>query len=125
MLGELFDRIERKSQIPVALSCYEELRKKRTTRIVQESAALRTTFHMDDGEAQRERDRRLRDDEPAEGFPHRWADPEFQQWLFGYDAFEEVEMVWPGRKEVGGGQDESRIDIADGGCGDRAVCERC
>ena len=122
VLGELFARIERKAQIPVALSCYEELRKKRTTRVVQESAALRDTFHLENGERQRERDRQLREDEPFEGFPHRWADPCFQKWLFGYDAFGEVEKVWPGRKSLSG--NSSQIDITNDAYG-KAICERC
>ena len=122
MLGELFERIERKSQISHALSSYEALRKKRTTRIVQESAALRKIFHMEDGERQRERDRQLREDEPFEGFPHRWADPCFQKWLFGYDAFEEVENMWPRRKSLS--ENSSQVDITNDPC-NKATCERC
>lgn len=49
---------------------------------------------MVDGEQQRERDRQLRQCEPFEDYPNRWADPVFQQWLFGYDAYAEVEKAW-------------------------------
>lgn len=77
---------------------------------------------MEDGERQKERDRQLLEEEPSEGFPHRWADPCFQEWLFGYDAFEEVEKVWPRRKSLSG--NASQIDITNGPC-NKAVCERC
>jgi salicylate hydroxylase len=49
---------------------------------------------MHDGLRQAERDRQMLEYEPFEGFPNRWADPVFQQWLFGYDAHEEVEKAW-------------------------------
>lgn len=49
---------------------------------------------MTDGERQRERDRQLTEHEPFEGYPNRWADPVFQEYLFGYDAFAEVDMAW-------------------------------
>ena len=49
---------------------------------------------MHDGDRQRERDRQLTQHEPFEGYPNRWADPVFQEWLFGYDAEWEVELAW-------------------------------
>lgn len=49
---------------------------------------------MEDGTRQQERDRQLTEQEPFEGYPNRWADPVFQEWLFGYDAFAEVERAW-------------------------------
>ncbi len=49
---------------------------------------------MTDGERQQERDRQLTEHEPFEGYPNRWADPVFQEWLFGYDAFTEVDKAW-------------------------------
>ena len=49
---------------------------------------------MTDGERQRERDRQLTEQEPFEGYPNRWADPVFQEYLFGYDAFAEVDKAW-------------------------------
>ena len=94
VLGALFERIESRSQIPDILNIYEALRKGRTTCIVRGSAALRDIFHMEDGDGQRERDRQMLEEEPFEGYPNRWADPIFQEWLFGYDAFAEVEKAW-------------------------------
>lgn len=49
---------------------------------------------MTDSERQRERDRQLTEEEPFEGYPNRWADPVFQEYLFGYDAFAEVDIAW-------------------------------
>lgn len=94
VLGALFERIERPSQIDDVLSMYECLRKERTTRVVKGSTALRDIFHMQDGDRQRDRDRQLTEEEPFEGYPNPWADPVFQKWLFGYDADREVEMLW-------------------------------
>ena len=54
---------------------------------------------MVDGDRQRERDRQLTQQEPFEGYPNRWADPVFQEWLFGYDAFAEVDQAWKRYKQ--------------------------
>lgn len=94
VLGALFTKITHKSQLPDLLVIYEALRKPRTTRVVKGSTALRDVFHMHDGDRQKERDRQLTQHEPFEGFPNRWADPVFQKWLFGYDAYKEVDAAW-------------------------------
>ncbi|KAI9815138.1 MAG: hypothetical protein M1827_002981 [Pycnora praestabilis] len=94
ILGALFLKIEKKTQLQDLLVIYESLRKSRTTRVVKGSTALRDIFHMHDGDRQRERDRQLLEEEPFEGFPNRWKDPVFQKWLFGYDAQREVEEAW-------------------------------
>ena len=99
VLGALFEHIESRSQIPDVITIYEHLRKDRTTRIVKGSTAMRDIFHMGDGERQQERDRQLTEHEPFEGYPNRWADPVFQEWLFGYDAFAEVDNAWRRYKE--------------------------
>lgn len=94
VLGALFERIERRSQIADVLLIYERLRKGRTTRIVRGSTATGHIFHLEDGEQQQERDRQLTEQEPCENYPNRWADPVFRNWLFGYDADREVEIAW-------------------------------
>lgn len=73
---------------------FEAIRKDRTTRVVKGSTALRDVFHMHDGPLQQERDRQLLEQEPFEGFPNRWADPVFQSFLFGYDAYAEGYKAW-------------------------------
>ena len=90
ILGALFEHIQHRSEIRDSFIIYEQLRRSRSTKIVQGSIANGEILHMQDGEAQRERDRQLRYDAPFEGFPNRWADPVFQKWLFGYDVFAEV-----------------------------------
>ena len=94
MIGALFEKIERKSQLADLLNIFEAVRKARTTRVVEGSTALRDIFHMDDGSQQQERDRQLLEQEPFEGYPNRWADPVFQPWLFGYDAYAEAYKAW-------------------------------
>ncbi|KAL8904742.1 MAG: hypothetical protein Q9207_003073 [Kuettlingeria erythrocarpa] len=81
VLGALFSKVQNKGQIRNAIYKYEQLRKPRATKIVQESSANGMILHMLDGEEQRERDRRLRYEEPSEGFPNQWADPPLQSTI--------------------------------------------
>jgi salicylate hydroxylase len=94
VLGALFEKVQRESQLQDLLIIYESVRKARTTQIVQGSTALRDIFHMHDGPRQQERDRQLLEQEPFEGFPNRWADPVFQELMFGYDAYPEAYRAW-------------------------------
>lgn len=94
VLGGLLEKMEDKSQLKGLLAAYESLRKKRTTRIVLESTHQRHVFHLPDGEEQGERDATLLADDLKAGFPNKWRDPVFQKFLFGYDAFSEVETAW-------------------------------
>jgi salicylate hydroxylase len=73
---------------------FEKARNPRTTRITNDSTSMRSIFDLPDGERQRERDRQLTTMEPFVGYPNRWADPEFQQWLLGYDAETDVLKAW-------------------------------
>ncbi|TGZ77296.1 FAD/NAD(P)-binding domain-containing protein [Ascodesmis nigricans] len=107
VLGGLLKGIGRGDGLGEVLRVYEELRKKRTTRVVRGSSELRGVFHMRDGEKQKERDRRLRGGE--RGNPMPWKEGRVQRWLFGYDAGAEVERAWKegleavyGRREEGG-----------------------
>ena len=34
------------------------------------------------------------EEEPFDGFPSRYADPVFQEYVFGYDAFAEADKAW-------------------------------
>jgi salicylate hydroxylase len=96
VLGELFSKITHRDQLPDILSIYEKLRKPRTTEVVKGSTALRDVFHMHDGPRQQERDRQLTEfqEDPFVGFPNRWRDPVFQEWLFGYDVQTVVGEAW-------------------------------
>ena len=47
-----------------------------------------------EGSAQRERDKVLQDNKPRQGFPNPWADPEFQEWMWAFDARATAESAW-------------------------------
>ena len=47
-----------------------------------------------DGPGQEERDRIFREQQPRNGFPNPWADPEFQQWMWTFDAREAASRAW-------------------------------
>lgn len=94
VLGGLLGRLEDGSQLKGLLATYESLRKKRTTRIVLGSTDHRDVFHLHDGKKQEDRDAILLGDERKAGSPNKWRDPDFQRFMFGYDAFAEVETAW-------------------------------
>lgn len=101
VLGGLLGKLEDKSQLGAVLAIYESLRKKRTTRIVLESTNQRDVFHLPNGEKQEDRDAIMVADEQKPGFPNKWRDPELQKFMFGYNAFEEVETAWEKFKNEG------------------------
>jgi salicylate hydroxylase len=94
VLGALFKKATSRAQLKDVLLIFEKLRKPRTTRIVQGSSHAREIYHCPDGDVQRERDRQLQEEEPFEDFPNKWADPVFQEYLFGYDAVAEADKAW-------------------------------
>lgn len=83
------------------LAMFERLRKKRGEAIARETWAQRKDFHLKDGKEQVDRDKVFGvvmeggDGGTREGegktFPSRWVCPVVQPWLYGYDAFREVE----------------------------------
>ena len=95
VLGTLLGKIESKSQLPQALAAYERLRKARGEAIVRETFAQQHDFHLPDGEKQQERDAvfksQLGNGIPTVKFPSKWTCPEVQPWLYGYDAYQQVE----------------------------------
>jgi salicylate hydroxylase len=94
VLAALVTEAQNKEEIKDALEIYERLRKSRTSRIVHESTKYSAVMHLPDGEEQRERDRQMTDREPFEGYPNKWADPVFQEYLFGYDADSVAAEAW-------------------------------
>ncbi|RFU26163.1 hypothetical protein B7463_g10161, partial [Scytalidium lignicola] len=94
VLGALFQKAKDESEVFDALKIYEKLRKSRTTKVVRTSTKMGAIMHMPDGEEQRERDRKMTQCAPFEGYPNGWADPVFQKYLFGYDTETEVEQAW-------------------------------
>jgi salicylate hydroxylase len=67
------------SSIPVALARYEELRKPRTAAIQRGAYANATTFHLPDGDEQRERDTRYAGSMTGDPYAQRG-------WLYSYDV---------------------------------------
>ena len=95
VLGGLLGKIRSKNDISRVLALYEQLRRPRTSAVVLGSTKQRNIFHMHDGPEQEERDRvMLTQNPPKPGHPNQWADPVMQEFLFGYDADEEVEKAW-------------------------------
>ncbi|KAF2765156.1 FAD/NAD(P)-binding domain-containing protein [Teratosphaeria nubilosa] len=93
VLGNVLGAMESKDQLPAALRLYERLRKKRGETIVRETFNQRNDFHMTDGPEQRARDELMLSQLGKEikvKFPSRWQCPEFQPWLYGYDAQQET-----------------------------------
>lgn len=94
VLAALISQAQSKDDIKGALEIYERLRKPRTSRIVHESTEYGAVMHLPDGEEQRERDRQMTECEPFEGYPNKWADPVFQDYLFRYDADAVAAEAW-------------------------------
>ncbi|EUC40261.1 hypothetical protein COCMIDRAFT_109280 [Bipolaris oryzae ATCC 44560] len=94
VLGLLLGLIQSKEHLHPALELYQNLRKTRGELIVRETFKQREAFHMHDGPDQEARDAlflsQLGKDLKAP-FPSRWTCPEVQPWLYGYDAYKEVE----------------------------------
>ena len=51
-------------------------------------------MHIHNSEEQQERDRKRIECKPFKGYPNRWADPVFQEYIFGYDADAVVLEAW-------------------------------
>lgn len=94
VLSGLLSHLEFKSQLPDILSIFERHRKSRAMHVKHRTLATREINGMVDGPLQQERDRQLSEHEPFDGYPNPLADPIFSDWLFGYDATEEVEKAW-------------------------------
>lgn len=95
VLGGLLGKIQFPHDIPRIVALYEQIRRPRTSAVVLGSAKQRHTFHMHDGPQQEARDRIMLSQQPPQpGHPNHWADPVMQEFLYGYDADEEVERTW-------------------------------
>ena len=67
-----------------ALERFEEIRKPRATLIQSKTREHQYILHIDDGEEQELRDRKLKIDN--EENPIFWGHSERRKWLFGHDA---------------------------------------
>lgn len=95
VLGRALSYVKKQEDITQAISLYESLRKTRGERIARETFHQQHDFHMEDGPEQEERDRvfasQLGKPEAEVKFPSRWNCPVVQPWLYGYDAYREVD----------------------------------
>ncbi|KAI0143456.1 hypothetical protein GGR57DRAFT_484233 [Xylariaceae sp. FL1272] len=94
VLGLLLGAMKTREQLPKALNMYQALRKARGDAIAKEAFRQRDAFHMPDGPEQEARDELLLSQlgkEVKGPFPSRWTCPVVQPWLYGYDAYREVE----------------------------------
>ncbi|KAM0275045.1 hypothetical protein ACHAQH_007606 [Verticillium albo-atrum] len=77
--------------IPGLLQTYEQMRKQRTTTIVDLAAASARSLHLEDGEAKKERDRQfaaaMTRGAPV---PDKWVSPEVQQMVYGHDCVQDA-----------------------------------
>ena len=95
VLGGLLAGVRRRDQLKQAVELFEKVRKARSEAISRETFYQRYQFHMPDGSEQEERDKlfesQLGKEENDVKFPSRWTCPEVQPWLYGYDAYREVD----------------------------------
>ncbi|KAL2002286.1 hypothetical protein VTN02DRAFT_264 [Thermoascus thermophilus] len=94
VLGECLARIQKKSDVKLALRVYEACRKKRTSKIVERGNLQQYLYHLPDGPEQEERDRIMRMNPTPPGDPLVWRDPELSPWLLGYDHIKDVDANW-------------------------------
>lgn len=72
------------------LKVYELLRKDRTTTLVDLALASGRALHLGEGKAKEERDRQFAEGGKGKAIPDKWASPEVQEMIYGYDCVEEV-----------------------------------
>lgn len=97
VLGYLLGKVQgskKGEQLPKAAKLYQELRKERGDLVRKETFQQKHDFHLVDGEEQEKRDDLMAGmlgSELKADFPSRWTCPRVQRWLYGYDAYAEVE----------------------------------
>ncbi|KAL0067219.1 hypothetical protein AAF712_005789 [Marasmius tenuissimus] len=104
VLGNLFSRLQSRSQIPMLVKAYEEIRYRRATDMQTGSMDNRRLFHMSDGPEQQARDAamllamenatKLDGHNDPSSNPTPWADKSKNKEHFGYDADEVTERWW-------------------------------
>ncbi|RFU25624.1 hypothetical protein B7463_g10704, partial [Scytalidium lignicola] len=100
VMGYLLSHVtdaKKAEQLPKAARLYEQLRKDRGEKIAKETFKQRHDFHLHDGKEQRARDELMLSmlgKELKPDFPSRWTCPRVQAWLYGYDAYKEVEEAY-------------------------------
>ena len=93
---ECLSRAKRPEDIPQLMKDVGKIRRDRCYLIADSARATGLTWHLPDGPEQQRRDEAIkRGSKPKVSVemgvnPNKWSDPNFQPWMFGYDAFSEV-----------------------------------
>lgn len=90
-IGAIFLQISEPSQIGHALRIFEQVRRPRTDKVRERTLARKVMYGLADSPQQILRDKRLA---VALDSPDELAHPEFQKWLWGYDAAADAARAW-------------------------------
>jgi salicylate hydroxylase len=85
------------TDLPVAISNWEAVRKSRTKIVHEASFAHGLVLHIEDGPVQIARDEAMKPDVEGTNViesPNQWTDPTVTQWAYSYDAEAEVHQRW-------------------------------
>ncbi|MCJ1269938.1 hypothetical protein MMC22_009831 [Lobaria immixta] len=95
VLGGVLSHVTRASQIPSATELYESIRQERTRKLHSVTFKVGEMNHMPDGPEQEERDQYLAGIfEPDDGLHGSWKFLKMGEWIWGYDAYEEVKKAF-------------------------------
>lgn len=92
--GVLTEAFSKTSNIQLALAVYELVRKERAEKIQTSTVDTRNTLHLPDGEAQEKRDEKIRAANKGGSNPDKWADPGWQEYMYGVDVMRETREKW-------------------------------
>ena len=112
-LSTVLQDIETPTQLNSLLVLYESLRISRARRANWRSKQMHDICQLRDGPEQRERDRKLREEDPTEGFPNPWADPEFQTGMWGFDAMAVAQRARDTQSGQKGGKKKEKRKLED------------
>ena len=91
-----------------AMKVYESVRKERADKIQSSASVTRKALHLPDGEEQRKRDEAIRG---TGRNPDLWADPEFQEFMWGVDVMKETVENWEEKVAEVNGHHASAVDV--------------
>ena len=93
--GVLAVCLSKTSEVPLALKVYEAMRKARAETIQNSATTMRRVLHLPDGPEQKERDQNMKGaGNPGGKNPDLWADPAFQDLMWGVDVMSETLAQW-------------------------------
>jgi salicylate hydroxylase len=95
-LGVVLSSISSKDEIPTALRAFEKAQKARAEHIQQSCLTTRAALHLPDGPEQEARDQKFRALSSGGGSDDKWGDPEFQKFIWSWDAEAKAEEAWKG-----------------------------